>query len=105
MKKVFRFLLGTSVLCFLLISVNGCEGWWFESAAYGGPVEGEPLKLLVVSRPATYQRLHQIEKGFEYELLHQFALDMGYKLQVKVVRNEREAQRQLAQGKGDLAAA
>lgn len=104
MTKTFRFLCKSFSFSLLLISVNGCEGW-FERAAYGGFAEGQRLQLLVVNQPATYQNLHQLEGGFEYELIRQFAFDMGYKLQVKVLSHERDVQRQLARGLGDLGAA
>jgi membrane-bound lytic murein transglycosylase F len=105
MKNAFQLLFKTLTCSALLISVNGCEGWLFEKAAYGGvSFEGEPLKLLVLQKPLTYQRLNQLENGYEFEILQQFATDMGYKLKIQTVRNEKALSRELAMGQGDLAA-
>ncbi len=106
MKKTLRFALNIFSCTLLLVAVNGCEGWWIEKAAYGEvSAEGEPLRLLVVQRPLTYQRLRELESGFEFELLQQFALDTGYQLKIKTYPNEKSLLKDLANGKGDLAAA
>jgi membrane-bound lytic murein transglycosylase F len=105
MKQILRFILGSLVFTLLFVSVNGGEGWWLEKPAYGEVAAPQPLQLLVVQKPLTYQKLHMIESGFEYDLLQQFAQDSGYHLQVEVMKNEGELLRQFRAGHGDMAAA
>lgn len=106
MKQTLRFILGTLTFTMMFISVNsGGKGWWLEKPAYGETANAKPLHLLVVQKPLTYQKLHMIESGFEYELLQQFAFDSGYNLQIKVMKNEKELLKRLSQGQGDMAAA
>ncbi len=90
-----------------MITANGCEGGLFEKAAYGNlpSAEGLTLKLLVVQKPLTYRKIHDLETGLELELLQQFALDMGYRLKIRTVRNEKILAKELSDGKGDLGAA
>jgi len=105
MKQILRFILGSMVFTLLFISVNGGKGMWLEKVAYGKMADAKPLRLLVMQKPLTYQKLHLIESGFEYELLQQFAWDLGYDLQIKVMRTEKELFRRLSENKGDMAAA
>jgi membrane-bound lytic murein transglycosylase F len=76
-----------------------------EAPAYGEVADAKPLQVLVVQKPLTYQKLHLIESGFEYDLLQQFAQDSGYHLQIEVMKNEKELVRRLREGHGDMAAA
>ncbi len=106
MKQTLRFILGSTAFTLLFLSINsGGQGSWLEKPAYGGMTPTQPLKLLVLQKALTYQKLHMIESGFEYELLQQFAADSGYDLQIKPMSNEKELLRRLRQGKGDMAAA
>jgi membrane-bound lytic murein transglycosylase F len=106
MKQTLRFILGSMAFTLLFLSINsGGPGSWLEKPAYGGVTPPQPLKLLVLQKALTYQKLHLIESGFEYELLQQFAADSGFDLQIKLVSNEKELLRRLSQGKGDMAAA
>lgn len=105
MKRFLNLLIRSTLCTALLVSANGCEGWWFEKAAYGEvSLEGEPLKLLVLQKPLTYQKMHELEMGFEFELLQQFALDMGYSIKIQTVRNEKALAQELAAGHADLGA-
>lgn len=106
MKRFSNLLIRIAVAVSLLVLLNGCEGLWLEKAAFGeNRFEGQTLRLLVVQKPLTYRRLHQMETGFEYELLQQFAADMGYRLKIQTVRNELALAKELAAGRGDLGAA
>ncbi|MEZ0392567.1 MAG: transglycosylase SLT domain-containing protein [Pseudobdellovibrionaceae bacterium] len=105
MKKILRVSLGFLSATGLMASVNGCDAWLSSRPAYGHLSEYKPLRLLVVSQPLTYQRIHELEKGFEFDLLQQFAVDMGYRLNVRIVKNEKTLLRELEKGKGDLGAA
>jgi membrane-bound lytic murein transglycosylase F len=105
MKKILRVSTGFLAAVIMTIFVNGCDGWMFEKAAFGHSSEQKPLKLLVVQNPLTYQRLSEFEKGFEYELLQHFALDNGYRLQVKVMKSEKALIKELEAGRGDIGAA
>lgn len=110
MKNILRFLLGSALMTWLAVSTDGLTGLWTEKVAFGdGPtsprVEAQPLKVVVISQPLTYRRLAALETGYEYDLLHHFALDAGYRLHVKVVKNRQEMLQHLAQNKADVAAA
>ncbi len=105
MKQFLRFLLGAAAFTLLFLSINGSgNGWWLEHNAYGGMADAKPLELLVLPKALTYQKIHLIESGFEFELLQQFALDEGFNLNVKVIKSEKELLKRFAKGEGDLAA-
>lgn len=97
-------------MTWLAVSMDGLNGFWTEKQAFGeGPsslrVEGVPLRLVVLSQPLTYRKLASLETGYEYDLIHHFALDAGYKLQVKVVNSRSEMLKLLSQKKADVGAA
>jgi membrane-bound lytic murein transglycosylase F len=105
MKQFLRFLLGAAAFTFLFLSINGSgNGWWLERTAYGGMADAKPLELLVLPKALTYQKIHLIESGFEFELLQQFALDAGYNLKIKVIKSEKELLKRMSRGEGDMAA-
>jgi membrane-bound lytic murein transglycosylase F len=105
MMKFLKLSVTTLVFSSLLVTLNACDRWWLEQAAFGGEkVEAEPLRLLVLQKPMTYRKLQEFESGYEFEILQQFAAEMGYKLQVRSYRSEKSLMTALKRGRGDLAA-
>jgi len=104
MKKILKVSLGFLTATGLMASLNGCDALLHQKTAYGNSSEQKTLKLVVVRRPLTYQRLHQLESGFEFEILQHFALDMGYRLKIKQVKNEKILIQEMEQGNHDIGA-
>lgn len=110
MKKLLRNALGTPLLTALFISMNACDSAWLEQHAYGenkirGRIEGQPLRVIVISQPLTYGSLAKMETGYEFDLIQHFALDAGYKLKIKTVSSRKEMLKIMKRGGADLAAA
>lgn len=89
----------------LTASLNGCEALFHQKAAYGNSSEQKTLRLVAVKGPLTYQQLHQLKSGFEYEILQHFALDMGYRLKIKLVKNKKQLVQEIQAGRADVGAA
>lgn len=102
MVNRFFKLLKPSILIGLLISMNGCESWWLQNQAASS--QGT-LKLAVIDQPLTYKKIHEIELGYEFELIQSFAKDLGYDLRVKVYSDAKKVKAAVESGEADLGAA
>ena len=63
------------------------------------------LRVVTLNSPTSYYLGAQGEEGFEYQLASRFAHDMGVKLVMYPVADERAMQAELATGRADVAAA
>jgi len=63
------------------------------------------LRVVTLNSPTSYYLGAQGEEGFEYQLASRFAHDMGVKLLMYPVADERAMQAELATGRADVAAA
>src|SRR3984885_2583436 len=63
------------------------------------------LRVVTLNSPTSYYLGAQGEEGFDYELASRFAHDMGVKLVMYAVSDERAMQAELATGRADVAAA
>lgn len=86
-------------------SVIGCESWWLENQANGQMNPRQVLRIAVINQPFTYQKIYQIELGYEYELIQSFAADMGYDVRVQVLNNRQQVIEAVESGKADIGAA
>lgn len=109
MASFIKFAFTAAISTTLVLSLSGFIPA-FEKTAYGedpaaGRIEGQPLRLLVVESPLTYTHLANMDMGYEFEVIQHFALDAGFKLQIKVVKSRQEMIRLISQGKAELGAA
>ena len=92
----------TLAATFMLL-VAGC-GRFHASALDEIRQRGE-LRVVTLNLPTCYYLGAQAPEGLEYELASQFAEQLGVKLTMYPVANERAMQAELAAGRADIAAA
>lgn len=73
---------------------NGCDGQLFSKAFLASSqakAGDQVITVAAVDGALSYQRRGQFAKGFEYDILSSFALETGYRLQVKTFKTTAEA--------------
>ena len=105
MNLGLKKLLSAMVCAGILFSVNACNSWWLSEVTHGELRPQRPLKLAVIQQPFTYQKINQIEMGYEYELLQSFADEFDYDIQIQVLKNQSEVISAVESGSADIGAA
>lgn len=105
MKEILRVFIVSGILILSTLTLNGCDTWWFETAAFGhGAPSVQKLRVAMMAHPLTYQVDSRYQGGFEHDLLQHFAANNGYQIQIVKASTESEVFRLIESGQADLGA-
>ncbi len=105
MNLKLKKLLGAMVCGGIILSVNACDSWWLSEATRGELRPQRLLKVAVIQQPFTYQKINQMEMGYEFELLQSFAQEFDYEIEIQVLKNQNEVISTVEKGDADIGAA
>src|SRR5262249_4237144 len=92
-----------------LLALAGCEKFeppqLFQPSALSTIRTRGELRVVTLNLPTCYYLGAQGTEGLEFELASAYAAELGVRLHMYPVANERAAQNELASGRADIAAA
>lgn len=105
MNLKLKKLLGAMVCGGMILSVNACDSWWLSEATRGELKPQRLLKVALIQQPFTYQKINQMEMGYEFELLQSFAQEFDYEIEIQVLKNQNQVIEAVENGAADIGAA